>query len=447
MMKFTVALTGLLWILHDGSAFAPLSLNKVQQLHPTSQLASSVQATAAVLTSETIDIPLSSIRGEADRAFRTGMVLEKNGQARAASAAFHEAATLFQCFIDCGEEFQHVSSLQREEIPGMLAYTAVRLAHLSHDALGDSKAAYRLYREAGTIDPTPSAVSFDGMGTALEASFGSLHEAVACYRQAHKMRPNNRLFLFHLAVALERLGEVEESEQLMEVLRRSELRHSCLVDSWGYVRWHTRKQNPNNLHRGTRDMLRIALDAAQPLLGKNNLVCEFGVASGRSLRMTQELLPLDAIEIHGFDTFTGLPQAWGNEPAGSYSTGGVVPDMEQGKVFFHKGLFRHTIPRFLESQPEDAVLAYANIDCDLYTSTLDILESMYDRIVPGTVLVFDEYLCHATWRQDEFRAFRECCKRFGWHYEYLAFSLSTKQAVVRITSQLGVGSVSQSEGR
>ena len=434
-------------LLCHGTAFTASLPKKSLKRNPVAPLASSAQATAALLTSETADIPLSSIRGEADRAFRTGMLLEKNGQARAASAAFHEAATLFQCFIDCGEEFQHVSSLQREEIPGILAYTAVRLAHLSHDALGDPKAAYRLFREAGTIDPTPSAVSFDGMGTALEASFADLREAVACYRQAHKMRPNNRVFLFHLAVALERLGEVQESEQLMEVLRRSELRYSCLVDSWGYVRWHTRKLNPNNLHRGTRDMLQIALDAAQPLLGKNNLVCEFGVASGRSLRMTQELLPLDIIEIHGFDTFTGLPQAWGNEPAGSYSTGGVVPDVEQGKVYFHKGLFRQTIPRFLESQPDDAVLAYANIDCDLYTSTLDILESMYDRIVPGTVLVFDEYLCHATWRQDEFRAFRECCKRFGWHYEYLAFSLSTKQAVVRITSQLGVGSVSQSERR
>jgi len=419
-------------------------------------------ATAAVLTSEQSEIPLSSIRGEADRAFRTGMALEKNGQARAASAAFHEAATLFQCYLDCGQEFQHVSSLSREEIPAMLAYTSVRLAHLSHDALGDAKAAYRLYREACKIDPQPSAVCFDGMGTSLEASGmvegdGLLEKAAAFYRKAHEMRSDNSVFLFHLAVALERLGEVEESEVLMDRLRRSELRYSCLVDSWGYVRWHSRKQGITaNLHRGTRDMIQIALDAAQPLLAGstdannnpiNNMVCEFGVASGRSMRMTQELLPLSGIDIHGFDTFTGLPQAWGNEPAGSYSTGGVVPDMEEqpGNVFFHKGLFGDTIPRFLESQHPDAVIAYANIDCDLYTSTLDILESMYDRIVPGTVLVFDEYLCHSSWRQDEFRAWRECCKRFGWHYEYLAFSLGTKQVVVRITSQLGVGSVSQSQ--
>jgi tetratricopeptide (TPR) repeat protein len=410
-------------------------------------------ATAAVLTSTQAEIPLSSIRGEADRAFRTGMVLEKNGQARASSAAFHEAATLFQCYLDCGQEFQHVSSLTREEIPAMLAYTAVRLAHLSHDALGDAKAAYRLYREAGKIDPMPSAVCYDGMGTSLEASgMGSLEKAVAAYRKAHEMRPQNRLFLFHLAVALERLGETEEAEEYMDQLRRSELRHSCLVDSWGYVRWHSRKEGlAANLHRGTRDMIQVALDAAQPLLSEDsqtkNFVCEFGVASGRSMRMTQELLPLQGVDIHGFDTFTGLPQAWGNEPAGSYSTGGVVPQMEeqQSNVFFHKGLFGNTIPRFLESQHPDAVLAYANIDCDLYSSTLDILEAMYDRIVPGTVLIFDEYLCHSTWRHDEFRAWRECCKRFGWHYEYLAFSLTTKQVVVRITSQLGVGSVSQAK--
>jgi Macrocin-O-methyltransferase (TylF) len=179
-------------------------------------------------------------------------------------------------------------------------------------------------------------------------------------------------------------------------------------------------------------MLKIALQAAMPLIKQGGLVCEFGVGSGRSIRMSQELLPLD-VTIHGFDTFTGLPQAWGNEPKGAYSTGGVIPKIE-GKVFFHQGLFSDTIVPFLESEyvDSDAVLAYANIDCDLYSSTLDILEGMSRRIVPGTILIFDEYICHPSWRQDEFRAWRECCKRFGWKYEYLAFSLATKQTVVRV---------------
>lgn len=248
---------------------------------------------------------------------------------------------------------------------------------------------------------------------------------------------------------------MEESEQIMNYLRRDNNEEtnlsSYLVDSWGYVRWHTRRTPTHllNLHRGTRAMLQIALDAALPLLLKDNngggLVCEFGVASGRSIRMTKELLPAD-IHIHGFDTFTGLPTAWGNEPAGSYSTGGAIPKMMDEKegtgsegsegcnVIFHQGLFRDTIPKFLSSIDKGRPLAYANIDCDLYSSTRDVLEAFHGRIVPGTVLVFDEYLCHPSWRQDEFRAWRECCKRFGWQYEYLAFSLSTKQAIVRVTS-------------
>lgn len=54
-------------------------------------------------------------------------------------------------------------------------------------------------------------------------------------------------------------------------------------------------------------MLELALDAAMPLIEnqKENraqgLICEFGVGSGKSMRMTQEILPLD-IEMHGFDT-------------------------------------------------------------------------------------------------------------------------------------------------
>ena len=182
-------------------------------------------------------------------------------------------------------------------------------------------------------------------------------------------------------------------------------------------------------------MLQIGIKAAMDLVvDDNGLVCEFGVASGRSLRMMQELLPLEK-PLHGFDTFHGLPVPWGNAPAGTYSTGGALPNME-GQVYFHKGLFRETIPEFLESMAKSDYqpLAFANIDCAMYASTLEILEEVHSRVVPGTVFVFADYIGHPTWRQDEFRAWRECCKRFGWQYEYLGFSLTTKQVVVRVTS-------------
>ncbi len=300
------------------------------------------------------------------------------------------------------------------------------------------------FRMAAEIDPFPSPESFKGIGTSLEAAGGNgkdlehLKEAVEAYRKARETA-NKASIIFYMGVALERLGKIDEAQQLLEIIQRSEADVSCLNDSWGYVRWHTRNTVPAklNLHRGTRDMLKLALDAAMPLIQNQRenrargLVCEFGVGSGKSMRMTQEILPLD-IEMHGFDTFTGLPQAWGSEPAGAYSTGGVVPSIASN-VYFHKGLFSDTMAPFLNDLGDEAYVAYANIDCDLYTSTCDILEALHGRIVEGTIIVFDEYICHPTWRQDEFRAWRESCKRFGWKYEYLGFSLSSKQAVVRVT--------------
>lgn len=272
--------------------------------------------------------------------------------------------------------FGHVTSLSKEDCEAVLSYTLVRLGFLNTDALSNPDAASRLYRMATEIDPFPSSVSFEGMGRAVEAAGGNgkdlqhLEEAVVAYRHALDRNPKPSTS-FAMAVALERLGKTEQADEILTSLQRSEAPISCLVDSWGYIRWHSRKVAPAqlNLHRGTRDMLKLALDAAMPLIEQQRhnkacgLVCEFGVGSGRSLRMTQEILPLD-IAIHGFDTFTGLPQAWGDEPAGSYSTGGMVPNME-GEVHFHKGLFGDTIEPFLHELGNEAFLAYANIDCDL----------------------------------------------------------------------------------
>ena len=88
----------------------------------------------------------NTVIGEADRAFQRGSQLDKSGQPRLASDAFHEAATLFQCFLELPENFGHVTNLKNEECQAVLAYTLVRLGFISVEALSDANAAVRLYR-------------------------------------------------------------------------------------------------------------------------------------------------------------------------------------------------------------------------------------------------------------------------------------------------------------
>ena len=109
-----------------------------QMNHPPSSLSSLAQP---------IDEPVAwnAVIGEADRAFRRGTQLDKSGQPRLASDAFHEAATLFQCFLELPENFGHVTNLSKEDCEVSLAYTLVRLGFISVEALSDANAAVRLY--------------------------------------------------------------------------------------------------------------------------------------------------------------------------------------------------------------------------------------------------------------------------------------------------------------
>ena len=133
--------------------------------------------------------------------------------------------------------------------------------------------------------------------------------------------------------------------------------------------------------------------------------------------------------MHGFDSFEGLPAAWCHEPEGVYSTGGRLPDVPDN-VTLHAGLFADTLGPFLEKHPGQ--IRFCNIDCDIYASTVTVLDGIAPRVRPGTVLVFDEYLINPTWRDDEYRAFREAVEKYGWTYSYLAFGIVTKQAAVVI---------------
>ena len=253
--------------MHTPFVFFILTLTTLPSLlYAFSTSAQSPQETSLISQLVSGNLVWNSLLGEADRAFRLGVQLEKNGQSRKASASFHEAATLYQCYSDCKSEFGHVTCLPEEDCSTILAYNCIRLAFLNLDALGDPNAAARLYRRATEIEPVASAATYAGLGESLQSAGFPLDECLEPYRKAHTLAPDNRSILFHLAVLLERMNQTEEAERYLEILRREEAQYSCLVDSWGYVRWHTRHMENLNLYRGSRSMLKLALQEAMPLI-------------------------------------------------------------------------------------------------------------------------------------------------------------------------------------
>lgn len=171
-------------------------------------------------------------------------------------------------------------------------------------------------------------------------------------------------------------------------------------------------------------------EVVQSKVPESGLILEFGVRNGHTIHKLGEMFPHR--KVYGFDSFEGLPEAWNDESAGSYTALGRLPKAPVN-VEFVPGWFNETLPGFKQAHPEP--IAFMNVDCDLYSATKTIFEELDRQIVAGTVIVFDEYLVNKSWRDDEFKAFQEWVSAHGVAYEYLAASLYTKQAAVKILSR------------
>lgn len=157
------------------------------------------------------------------------------------------------------------------------------------------------------------------------------------------------------------------------------------------------------------------LDQALAAATAPGLVVECGVFHGRSLR---QLALASGAECHGFDSFEGLPEAWLDHPRGAYSTRGSRPAMPDN-VTLWPGWFEDTLPGFARER-SDQRIALLHIDCDLYSSTVCVLEALHPLIDADTVLVFDDLCGLPGWQQHEYRALREWCDRESRHVEVLA---------------------------
>jgi O-methyltransferase len=135
---------------------------------------------------------------------------------------------------------------------------------------------------------------------------------------------------------------------------------------------------------------------------------EFGVFEGESIRKWVEMNKALESRFVGFDSFEGLPEAWGKAlDAGAFDVKGAIPVIDDGRVSFVKGWFQDSLPGFL-SDFDNARRLVINIDADLHSSALYCLTMLDRYIVPGTIIIYDEFVSSL----HEFRAHNEYCRAF-----------------------------------
>ncbi len=273
------------------------------------------------------------------------------------------------------------------------------------------------FSRALQIDPNLTGAYYNMASAAFDDR--SLAAADAALQRALQGDREFQLARVHLGIVKALQGDRDAAESLFEA-GAGDAEAGAVLDSWRYI--EPKMTEHTRMFGNTFETLKFGLDNA-PSTG---MVLELGVNFGESIRFIGGLIARD---VHGFDSFEGLPEGWTHEQAGSYSTMGTIPPTPPN-VHLHKGWFSDTLPAFAEANP--GPVAFMNVDCDIYSSTKTVFESLAGQIVAGTVIVFDEYIANPSWRDDEFKAFQEFIADGDRSYEYLAFAMFSKQAVVRM---------------
>jgi hypothetical protein len=169
----------------------------------------------------------------------------------------------------------------------------------------------------------------------------------------------------------------------------------------------------------------------------NGLILEFGTATGRTLNQFAHWLPNKTI--HGFDSWQGLPEQFNDLPAGHFAQ--ALPEMLDNCQLV-PGWFgsrpvqdNSSIPEFTAQSFADQhnePIALLHLDADLYSSTKTVLDVFAKQIVSGTVILFNEYWNHPTWKKHEFRAWQEHVAQHNVRYEYIGYASDHQEVAVRV---------------
>ena len=308
---------------------------------------------------------------------------------------------------------------------------------------GLSQKAVGYFEKAIEINPNYAA-AYNGLGIIFTELGNNIKKAKSCFEKAIKINPNYADIYWNLHSLVSNIDEAIEILKKLIHIDNNHFNAKSMLACLEYFKGnHKNFNNLINSNKSNDSYIRSFqwvfslpklpklffnkkdfFDGVTAISDKSKPFYEFGVWNGVSFKYLINTFGRG----FGFDTFTGIPEKWHDNPAGTYSSFGSIPQISGGE--FIVGKFEDTLPKFFSKKRPVASLI--NFDADLYSSTICALNNTKDIIDENTILVFDEFLMNDHWEDDEYKALEEFCNNFNFSYDVLAVSFYTKQIGVKL---------------
>ena len=167
----------------------------------------------------------------------------------------------------------------------------------------------------------------------------------------------------------------------------------------------------------------------------DKLFLEFGVMDGNSILDFYNSYDSSNINGHffGFDSFLGLPEEKHDKHSpwrtGQFTTDGKINPslLHNSDINVIDGWFSDTLNESLLSRFENKKIGIAHIDCDIYTSTVEVLEFIIesDLLCDGSILLYDDWGAYRSsglsedyeYKVAEARAHKEMVEKYNLNFE------------------------------